>query len=362
MKNSHAELGLELLDKLWRHVNSDNPEPIDLAFSQQVDRVFDGQETGYKKAIIIQAAGKAADDTLDAQAMQAGDGKDGKWDAREFAKKTFVIWNRKSGEPFSHTPDPYVSNPYRIPRFDRSQRDGRKRKEEFDFTLSVLERVNDASSRAEAENRLTDILHGLKRWIADKEVNYPLPQRVSLLATLDATNEFLKQKSGGTRLQAVVDALIRTLAATGLQISDISSSHINATDAGIGQAGDVNFNSETESFAIEVKDRRLTEDEFAASINKARENDIQNLMFVIRSKILLDPDFSDQNFRCSVESQFSSGLNIYLEAYHDFSRIALSLVGEIGRRMFLEEVGNSLASQGADRTHKWTWAEIVKGL
>ena len=362
MTKSHAEIGLALLHELWRYVNDEDPLPADPAFSSDIDRVFDGHETGYKKAIIIQAAGKAADPSLDAQAMQAGDGGEGKWDAREFAKKTFVIWNRTSGEPFSHTPDPYVSNPYRIPRFDQSQRSSRKRKDEFDATLRVLERVNGASDQGEARARLIDILLGLKRWIADKEVRYPLPQRASLSETLRSADEFLRRKSGGTRLQAIVDALVRTLAASGLQISDIGSGHVNAADSGIGQAGDINFSSETESFAVEVKDRRLSEDEFAASVNKARENDIRNLMFVVRSTKLLEANFGIEQFRLDCETQFSSGLNIYLESYADFARISLSLVGETGRRMFLEEVANSLTNQGADRTHKWTWAEIVKTL
>ncbi|GAA4751968.1 hypothetical protein GCM10023264_18460 [Sphingomonas daechungensis] len=119
------------------------PAPSD-PLDKLIDVVLSGEEIGYKKAVVIQAAGKAADPTLDAQAMQKGDGNERSWDAREFAKQSFVKWNLEANKPFAHSADPYVSNPYRIPRFDSSQRRGRKRPREFDNTLLVLEHLGDS--------------------------------------------------------------------------------------------------------------------------------------------------------------------------------------------------------------------------
>jgi len=163
---SHAETGLELLRKAWAIQMSDTAESTsDLA--KFVDDVFHGTEAGYKKAIIIQAAGKAADSLLDAQSMQKGEGAAGSWDAREFAKQSLVKWNLESNQPFSHSADPYVSNPYRIPRFDESQRSQRKKPAEFDAALAVLERLNATSDPLVAFGNLVETMHGLRRWIAD---------------------------------------------------------------------------------------------------------------------------------------------------------------------------------------------------
>ncbi|MBN9787282.1 hypothetical protein DMP17_01555 [Pseudonocardia sp. TMWB2A] len=359
---SHIQKGLELLHKAWSEISGDDIVEVDPSFAELVDNVFSGTETGYKKAIIIQAAGKAADPSLDAQSMQKGDGTENSWDAREFAKQTFVPWNQSVNEPFTHSADPYVSNPYRVPRFDVSQRSQRQKKGEFDFALSVLEHLNTTDSDDKAYTNLVQILLGLKRWIADKDVNYPLPNRASLSKITEATAEFLNVKSGGTRLQAVVAALFQTLANAGFQIVDIASAHVNSADSSAKKAGDVSFQSAAANFAAEVKDRPLNEAEVIASINKARIANISDLMFIVRARRPFEKESELAMFEDICTTQFSSGLNIYLEKFEDFSRVCLSLVGEDGRRTFLEEVGNSLSSQKADISHKWAWSKIVKAL
>lgn len=359
---SHGEIGYRLLHKAWAEANDEASAAIDKTFAELVDSVFGGQETGYKKAIIIQAAGKAADPSLDAQAMQKGAGSDGSWDAREFAKQAFVKWNSEAKEPFSHSGDPYVSNPYRIPRFDETQRQQRKRPEEFNNTLMVLEHLNATDQADKAYQNLIEILLGLKRWIADKDVNYPLPKRASLNETIGAIESFLAAKSGGTRLQAVVAAMFQSLAASGFQIADIASGHVNSADTSAKKAGDVTFSRNGTSFAAEVKDRPLNAAEVAASVDKARVASASDLMFIVRAKSPFEVGYGENDFDAVCASQFSSGLNIYLQEFGRFAEVCLALVGEDGRRNFLEEVGNSLAEQKADISHKWAWSDIVKAL
>lgn len=359
--SSHAEIGLELLSKAWA-MQPSAPAEFSTDLGKLADAVFQGKEAGYKKAIIVQAAGKAADPKLDAQAMQKGEGAPGSWDAREFAKQSFVNWNIEANEPFSHSADPYVSNPYRVLRFDEGQRSQRKNKEEFDAALLVLQYLNSTSKPDVAFANLVQILFGLRRWIADKTVAYPLPQRASLDAIILAITEFLASKSGGTRLQAVVAALIVSLASAGFRISEVTSAHINSSDASGRKAGDVSFSLAERASAVEVKDRPLSRDELLASIAKARVASITDLLFVVRSKNVLNSDLTETDLAQIFSNQFSSGLNLYVEKFSSFSRICLTLIGEAGRRTFLEEVGKSLSEQGADISHKWDWAAIVKAL
>ena len=86
---SFIDRGKNLLSEAWAialEAEGDFVSRADIAVA--ADHVFRGSETGYQKAIIIQATGKAADPTLDAQSMQKGVGRAGSWDAREFAKKS----------------------------------------------------------------------------------------------------------------------------------------------------------------------------------------------------------------------------------------------------------------------------------
>lgn len=358
---SHSESGLSLLSQAWE-LSASPDHGAASPFATLVDAVFQGREAGYKKAIIIQAAGKAANPQLDAQAMQKGDGNPGSWDAREFAKQSFVRWNLAANEPFSHSADPYVSNPYRIPRFDEGQRFQRRNKPDFDAALAVLQHLNATEDADVAFGNLVEILRGLRRWIADKDVAYPIPNRASLRDVTGALDRFLGERSGGSRLQAVVAAIIESLAAAGFTITDISSAHVNSSDVSGQRAGDVSFVADNRIFAVEVKDRPLTRDEFEASIAKSRVAATTDLLFVIRATKLLDAGLSSADLEGIIARQFSSGLNIYVEDFVEFSRVCLTLIGEQGRRTFLEAVGRSLSVQAADIAHKWAWADIVKAI
>lgn len=359
---SFIQQGQKLLNEAWKLACDTEDSRSETPFAKLVDEVFEGKETGYKKAIIIQAAGKAADPLLDAQAMQKGGGNERSWDAREFAKQTFVIWNEAANEPFNHASDPYVSNPYRVPRFDESQRSGRQRKHEFDKALAVLEALNETEDANRAFLNLVEVMLGLRRWIADKDVRYPLPKRISRVDCVAAVSQYLDSRSGGSRLQSIVAALFKSLASAGLKISDISSRHINAADTAGQKSGDVAYETDGSSVAAEVKDRPLSRSDLSASIAKARVTNVSELLFVVRASPVLARDFDVSELDAICATQFSSGLNVYVEPFDDFCRLVLTVVGENGRRRFLDEVGIALSDQNADVAHKWAWAQIVKEL
>lgn len=358
-----AQRGLNRLRTAWRIALSEPPpvKPLN-ALATACNAVFDGDEVGYKKAIIIQAAGKAADVSLDALAMQKGVGAIGSWDAREFAKQTFVVWNREVQHPFAHSGDPYVSNPYRVARFDASQRTKRKRPAEYDATVHVLELLDTAGTPAIAFRNLVEVMRALRRYIADRDVEYPLPNRASLADTLQCASDFVSPRSGGARLQAVVFALFLSLQRAGLRYSDLRSRHVNASDTSSTAAGDVAFMLGDASTAVEVKDRSLDAGELASTIQKCRIAMVREVMFVIRAPNLLAADLPFSEFERMCAEQFSSGLNIYLEPFNQILTSVLAIIGEAGRREFLESVGMALAQQNADVTHRWAWAALVKSI
>jgi hypothetical protein len=362
MTLSFSEKGSSLLDAAWAEALEASGSFIrDPALAEACDRVFAGTEAGYQKAIIIQAVGKAADPTLDAQAMQKGIGVDRSWDAREFAKQVFVPWNSKVG-CFAHAADPYVSNPYRIPRFDESVRAQRQKPKQFDNALVVLEMLDRTTEEVKAFENLAEVVYALRRFVAERSVEYPLPSRASLKDTLACVEQFVAAKAGGARLQAIVYALFSALASQGFNYSDISSGHVNASDKGAKSAGDVSLRLGISAVAVEVKDRALTAAELEATINKCRVANVTEAVFVVRASSPLASDLGVGAFDDESKRQFSSGLNIYLEEFASFARTVLTLVGEDGRRGFLEAVGKALAEQNADITHKWAWADLVKAV
>ena len=188
MSDSFIDRGKVLLDEAWaRALEAEGDFVFRADLAEAADRVFSGTEAGYKKAIVIQATGKAADPSLDAQAMQKGAGLERSWDAREFAKSVFVPWNQAAETPFGHAADPYVSHPYRIPRFELSVRGQRKKPLEFDAALVVLEQLESTKEGKRAFENLVEIVYALRRFIADRAVSYPLPNRASLKARSPST-------------------------------------------------------------------------------------------------------------------------------------------------------------------------------
>ena len=366
LPNEHARLGIEILDRLWREVSgAEVPVALDPNRAEAIDQIFDGREVGYKKAIIIQVTGKAADFSLDAQSLQKGDGKNGAWDAREFGKKVFVKWNASAGNPLGDADDPYVSNQFRNPRFDDSIRGKRRNTGLFDLTLEILERANAAATEEDVHDLLREILQGVKRLLENKSFDYPIPQRASLEDTQKAVATFLSVASGGGRLQAVAHALFLCLSKSGLNYTNLVSRHVNASDAAGRSSGDVTFTAAGQSVAVEVKDRLLNEAQVAASVTKARIAEATELIFLVHGKHA-DSFFESESDQRAVQAialkEFSSGLNIYWESFLRLSRAFFIVLGEPGRREFLKSVGQSLEEQSVDARHRWAWAQIVSDM
>ena len=357
-----AAAGFALLRTAWAEALAREQTESQHFLASRVDAVFQASTGSYGKAAIVQSLGKATDVSLDALSVQKGADDESAWDARTFARATFVAWNEEANRPFSHAADPYVSNPLRIPRFDDSALQKARDKTGFVALVDLLEEINKTVDRNTAFDNLVEILVGLRRYLADKSVEYPLPMRASMINVLAATDQYLSDRSGGARLQAVVAALFKCLADSGFKFQDVVAGHINASDSSMRRGGDVEFQGMGGKFGVEVKDRSLSKDEFLASVEKARIAGVSDLMFVIRSDRPLEDDLSEEYFENAISRQFSSGLNIYLEDFSDFSRLTLSLIGEIGRHLFLKEVGEALEAQSVQIGHKWAWASIVKAL
>lgn len=354
-----------ILQELWADLEAIPIEALPTgSISEAAFAAFEHKEIGWKYSIIIQVTGKAAEFSLDALCLQKRDGQPGLWDPREFAKRVIVPWHGGIGAPLGTSGDPYVNNIFRRPRFDETMREGRRSQDMFDIVKGILDEVQAAATPDEVRHYLKLILAQLRRYMAGKSFSYPIPQRVGLLDTLRCVTRYLDESSGGARLQAVAQGLVMALQVKGVGYEKIVSRHVNAADAASQSAGDVEcFVGEDNVFTVEVKDRELTIAELEASIEKARLAKVRELLFFVHRKRGGPYAESDKDqIDAIVARQFALGLNIYIEKAEDFMRLGCTLLGEEGRKAFLESVGQALGEQGADPKHRWAWSQAVRGI
>ena len=355
----------QLLDELWAEIQE---APLDTLaedpISAAISNVFNHKEIGWKYSILIQVTGKAVNYSYDALCLQKGEGHPGQWEPREFAKRVIVPWLTSIGEPFSRSDDPYVNNIFRRPRFDDTMRKGRRSQGMYDLVKGILDQVQASSNPLEVRHHLRRVLTEIRRYMQGKSFDYPIPQRIGLLHSLDCVKQYLDESSGGARLQAVAQGLVMALKSIGVHYEEIASRHVNAADAASQRAGDVECYAEGRNvLTIEVKDRELTIAELTASIEKARMANVRELLFFIHGKQPAAYGDADRTqIEGIVEREFALGLNIYIDKAEVLLRFACMLLGENGRREFLVAVGKSLEEQGADAKHRWEWSRAVRGI
>jgi hypothetical protein len=327
-----------------------------------VQSVLAGSEISWRYAIITQILGKAVDIRLDVLSLQEKDDSQGSWDAREFAKRVVVPWNDSLGGPLGSSKDPYVSNIFRHPRFGDEMRRDRRSPEQYDRTFRIVSAAAACGSSAEVRVLLREVLSGLRRWLQGKNPEYPIPLRASLKSTLDALSQFLQDRSGGSRLQAIIFALFKAVGETRGFYDSVRSSHVNAADAARERAGDVEcFRDGVNAITVEVKDSPIDREMVDASARKARLSEITELIIVSSSERPLK-DSEQGGVEVMIAREFSSGLNIYCASAMSILTACLSILGEEGRRVFLGGVGECLSEQNADYAHRIEWARIVRTL
>lgn len=111
--------------------------------------------------------------------------------------------------------------------------------------------------------------------------------------------------------------------------------------------------------AVEVKDQALTITHLRTKMAAIREKQVGEIFFVAEQGIA----GADQNaIKDQITREFVSGHNIYITDLHTLSRIALSLLGEQGRRDFMREVGLQLDGHRSDIVHRRAWAELLASV
>ena len=348
---------MELLRALWLEI-LDEPSPD---IDDGIDELINCKVVSIRYALITQLLGKLVDPRRDALSIQRGEAdtseEAGRWDARSFCQANVVPWVRDAGQVLGTSPEPYVNNPLRRPRLDTGY-EPRRDRQLWNKLVAVLRAVQETDDRKHTEYQLRRCLVSLAKLYNELSVQFDVPQRISLEATVNVIERYLSSPSGGERPQVVVAALMRAIGECFGIFDNVVRQAINEADAASASPADVIcYKSEEQVLAIEVKDRTVTLDDVDTAILKARRNNVTEFLFATVSSEDNDGEMLERS-----EREFGLGINIYHSRIDILIRTLLAIAGESSRSRFLALVGEELNDRVTQPAHKLAWQELLHNL
>lgn len=157
----------------------------------------------------------------------------------------------------------------------------------------------------------------------------------------------------------VVSALMQVVGVRLGLFSEVQRGSITAADRPSGMVTDIKCVDQKGNIvlAVEVKDRELVLNHIVDKLPDIRSKKVTEILYIAQKGIRKE---NGTRIEKLIESEFASGHNIYVfEDVLSFSSSILALLGEEGRREFLETVGKHLDQYGAALQHRQTWANLL---
>lgn len=343
------------LDTLWQKtIETDNGET-----TPQIRGFVTSKQVSIRYCLVTQILGKLADPSLDIMCLQAGMKAPGQWDPRGFAAQIIAPWVRNNQNVLGSSADPYVSNPLRRPRIDAglAQMSDPTEWESLSDFLQKIELANDPSF---TETIFQQVLRAIRDRLKELTFTYVVPRRVSLKQADDLVKRFLSEPSGGDRGLAVSAALFETLREKLGIYREVRRGVINATDTAMGAAGDIEcVNAEGEIIlAVEVKERRIGNDDVQIAVTKARSLDVHELLLCTEGITMADIPAVEATFA----NAWASGTNIYQATISELMHGLLPVLGEAGTHSFVSQIGTQLDRFSTQPRHRKAWKDLLDGL
>jgi hypothetical protein len=312
----------------------------------------------YHYVLPAQVLAKCINPALDAHAVQAGFDTEGAYDARTPAHKVIVPFDQQNFKVLGGSPEPYANNPLRIPAITKEFRSAQKRKGDWDNLVAILDAVQEQNRENFTQLVFDQVLYEIYKLLADVQVTYPTPNRISLDGTYKLVNKYLVAKAGGDRIEVVTTALFRAVATRFHLFDDVRREKVNAADQASGMTADIECWADGKIvLLVEVKDRALTLTQLSTKLDRARAEHIAEVLFVAQQ----GKDAEDQDqIESRIGSEFTSGQNIYVAGFADFAFGVFILLGEDGRVDFLSQVGAELDRNNSAIEHRKAWADLLR--
>lgn len=314
----------------------------------------------YHYVLPTQVLAKVVDPSLDARCVQVGSGFIEAFDARSLAHNVIVPFDQANSNVLGGSTSPYINNPLRVRGIVPEFRSAQKNKTDWDKLVAVLDLVQNVDDPDFTGKVFDQVLLEIYRLLEGVVVSYPTPSRISLGRTQHLLERFLGEKSGGDRSEVVTTALMRTIGERFSVFTSVRRERVNSADRSSGMSGDIEcIVGEDVVLMVEVKEQHLTLVHINSKLEMARSRRVQEILFVAQNGIETD---EKQQIDSLVESEFTSGQNVYIENLTDFSLGVLVLLGEKGRVAFLREVGGELDRNNSGIQHRKAWANLLKSV
>ena len=354
------------LAEAWRLIGESAKEGplrdgLEAGLLDDIRAAVNSQTKSYRYVLPTQLCAKVASPELDCRCLQAARGGTGAFDARTVAHEVVVPFDQANHDVLGGSPEPYVNNPLRVPEVTKKYRKQQKNKKDWDSLCRVLAEVQERDDPQVASLALRQTLTEIYRRLAGAHVVYPAPKRISLEETLRIMREFLEQSSGGDRLLALASALFSVVGSRFNLFREVRRSNITAADASTGLVADLECLNQAGEVVVvvEVKDRVLTITQLRTKMADIREKQVSEIFFVAHQGVA---DADKEEIGQQVVHEFVSGHNVYITDLFALGRTALSLLGEHGRRDFVQEVGRQLDAYRSDITHRRSWAQLLASV
>lgn len=353
----NIEEAKKALIQFWTEIEqTDLENDFETSLASEISDLLRSKTKSYRYVLPTQLLAKVVNSQANAICLQKKSEVAGRFDARTLCHSVIVPFEREQGTPLGGSPEPYVNNPLRVPEVSSNHRNAQKDKVGWDQLCLVLEQVQSRGDKDFSKRVFMQVLLEIRRIQQEQTITYSIPQRISLEHTLDILREFLGPRTGGGRLQAVCVALFRTIGELWEIYDEVLSAVVNASDASGGRPADIDCRKDGQTvLAVEVKDRTVTLQLLEDKIATTRVARVKELLFLIRSEPIVENDEVFQR----AQREFSSGQNIYLLHVDVFTEQILSLLGEEGRLLLLEQIGNALEEFRLDFKDRNDWADIL---
>ena len=361
-----VENAAKLLEEYWRVVTGETAaKPAheyvqDKVIREVVHGSINHLLVAYRFCLPIQLLGKIVNPALDCLRLQKSDPSDTTgWDARSFGKKTVAAFNQQQENILGTSEDPYVGNPMRIPKMLRNDQ-SKKDVEGWNKLVEILSEVEQRRDPAFTTAVFRQVLLEMFRRQQNLKFSYPVPPRVSLELTLAISAEFLQEKSGGDRAQALAGALFDAIGIHFGIFAQVNRARINASDEATGQVADLECLDEAGRLilAVEVKDRIVTLADVEGTLHKSRQRQITEILFTAKGTRPDEKQALDER----ISRAFTAGQNVYIFDFFELARSVLALGGQTIRITFLKKVGEHLDTWNTQPRHRQAWQKLLQRL
>jgi hypothetical protein len=278
---------------------------------EAIAKSINHSQVSYRYCLPIQLLGKLTNPRIDSRRLQRGpdDSDTESWDARSLGSKVIAPFVKEQESVLGTSGDPYVGNPMRIPKMERDD----KTKSDvpgWNRLLDVLDAVEKRQDVRFTQSVFRQVLLEICRRQQTLRFSYPVPPRVSLGDTLEISEQYLSERSGGDRALALAGALFDVIGNHFGLFAQVNRARINASDEAVGQVADLECvdSAGKTVLAVEVKDRALTLADVEGTIMKTRNREIQEVFFTAPK---VNPQDADK-IKARLNTAFAAGQSFYV--------------------------------------------------